>query len=107
MEHLPYTDWLLGPGICKVAFRLVDPGRPVVHWEGSMKFKLVCTECEEKFTIRGDVAWDGLECPACGFKGNVVGRIVDGNREYFTDEWSESEDVTEVLPVVSDDVVDS
>jgi len=65
-----------------------------------MKFKLVCTECEEKFTIRGDIAWDGINCPACGFTGNVIGRIVDGNREYFTDEWDASEDVTEVIPKV-------
>lgn len=68
-----------------------------------MKITLVCTECQGRFTIRGDVAWDGLECPACGFKGNVIGRIVDGEKHYFTDEWSDSEDVTKVLPKAEDD----
>lgn len=67
-----------------------------------MRFKLVCTECQEKFTIRGDVAWDGLECPACGFKGNVIGRIVDGQREYFAEQWDAADDVTEVLPKVEE-----
>ena len=69
-----------------------------------MKFKLVCTECREKFSIRGDTAWDGITCPACGFTGNVIGRIVDGNEEYFQDseEWDDSQDVTEVLPRVEE-----
>jgi DNA-directed RNA polymerase subunit RPC12/RpoP len=60
-----------------------------------VKFKLVCTECSEKFTIPGDVAWDGIECPACEFKGNVIGRIVEGEPQFFEDET-----VTKVIPVV-------
>lgn len=60
-----------------------------------MKFKLVCTECGEKFTIAGDKSWDGIECPNCGFNGNVVGRIIDGEKQYFEDET-----VTSVIPVV-------
>lgn len=60
-----------------------------------MKITLVCTECQERFTIRGDVAWDGIECPSCGYVGNVIGRILDGKTTYFEDE----EETTQ-LPVV-------
>ena len=62
---------------------------------GPMKITLVCSECQERFTIRGDVAWDGIECPACGYVGNVIGRIMDGKTTYFADE-----DETTQLPVV-------
>jgi hypothetical protein len=62
---------------------------------GPMNIKLVCTECQEKFTIRGDIAWDGITCPACGYVGNVIGRILDGETTYFADE-----DETTQLPVV-------
>lgn len=53
--------------------------------------------------MQGDFSWDELECPACGFKGPVIGRIVDGKEEYFHDEWDSSEDVTEALPQVEDE----
>lgn len=67
-----------------------------------MKLSIVCTECREKFIMRGDFSWEELECPACGFKGPVIGRIVNGQEEYFHDEWDSSEDVTEALPKVEE-----
>ena len=76
----------------------LPPGRAVRQLQGMVgvvNIKLVCTECQEKFTIRGDVAWDGIECPACGYVGNVIGRILDGVTTYFADE-----DETTQLPVV-------
>jgi hypothetical protein len=65
---------------------------------GLVKINLVCTECEERFSIQGDVAWDGIKCPACGYVGNVIGRILDGEKMYFADE-----DETQTIPKVEGD----
>jgi hypothetical protein len=63
-----------------------------------MRITLVCSECRGRFTLRGDVAWEGIECPACGYVGNVIGRIMDGKTHYFADE-----DETTQLPVVMEE----
>lgn len=65
---------------------------------GSMKITLVCTECDERFSISGDMSWDDVTCPGCKYVGNVIGRIMDGERHYFA-----NEDETQVIPKVSDD----
>lgn len=65
---------------------------------GLVKITLVCTECDERFTLPGDVAWDEVQCPGCKYVGSVIGRIMDGERIYFADE-----DETTEIPKVSDD----
>jgi hypothetical protein len=58
--------------------------------------KLWCTDCCTSFRTDSQ-DWENITCSHCGLVGDVVGRIIDGNEEYFTDQSE-----TTMIPVVEE-----